>query len=99
MLICEWHHGLHQAELQLGYPNTLKAVHNEIAFKSVIAQYKHRLHSYADQGFFTQRCDSPTKAATMALPPIVRKTSRPMVASPLTLCRCRATQTHKRSVG
>jgi NhaP-type Na+/H+ or K+/H+ antiporter len=42
------------AEMQLAAPNAFKAVHTLIAFKHVAADFKHRLHSYADQGFFTE---------------------------------------------
>ena len=43
------------ATMQLAYPNTFRAVHTQIAYKSLTAQYKHRLHTYLSQGFFTEK--------------------------------------------
>ena len=41
------------ASMQLTYPNTFKAIHTQIAFRKISAEYKGRLHEYVHQGFFT----------------------------------------------
>lgn len=50
------------AAMQLAYPNTFKAVHTQIAFKHVCSDYKHRLHSYVEQGFFTDEYASAVES-------------------------------------
>ena len=38
--------------LQAEAPNTFRAAHTMIAFRSTAAEFHHRLHAYQDQGFF-----------------------------------------------
>jgi len=45
--------------LQAEAPNTWKAVHTLIAFRTVVAEFVHRQHMYQDQGFFDDNlCDA-----------------------------------------
>lgn len=37
------------------FPNAFRAVHTQIAYKTLTAQYKHRLHDLTRQGLFTDK--------------------------------------------
>ena len=41
--------------LQAESPNTFKVIHTLLAFKATTAEFRHRLHTYQDQGFFDDK--------------------------------------------
>lgn len=41
------------ANMQLQSPNTCKAIHTLLAFRTLVGEYKHRLHAFGEQGFLS----------------------------------------------
>ena len=50
--------------LQAEAPNTWKAVHTLIAFRTTVAEFVHRMHMYQDQGFFDDALSDAAMFAT-----------------------------------